>query len=523
MRMFHTARRSVLRALAAGTALALALVHPLGAVAQETPREGGMLRISVDQAPAKLNPLQHRVNPEYLLGELLYSGLTRLSRDMTPEADLATSWESSEDLSEWTFELRPGVTFHDGSALDAEDVVATFEAILDPETGSPGLNNVGPIASVEAVDADTVRFTLEGPYADLPTALAYTNAKIVPSEIAGGDLAQLDREAVGTGPFQLVSYEPERQVVVERNPNYFLEGKPYLDRVEVVVYPDATAEGSALIAGDTDLMMSVDPSEFERVSSAEGVQGLRTPSGQFLDVVLGTDQEPFDDVRVRRALALSVDRGALVDFVAEGYGTLGNDTPVNEAYRFFTAQPQRAMDVEEARRLLAEAGHPDGLDLTLVASDTPSTRAQLGVAMREMARPAGFNIEVQTMPHATYLDQVWKQGPFYVGLYNMQATPDAILSLLFTSDAPWNETKWNNEEFDRLVEEARRTADEAERAELYARAQALMHEEVPALIPVFFDLLAATRDYVEGYELHPRGAVFRIDDVWLGEGAPERG
>ena len=434
MKNLHIVRRTLLRS---GAAALLASALPLGAAAQDAPQPGGTLRISVDQAPAMLNPLLHRVNPEYLLGELLYSGLTRLSRDMTPEPDLAESWEANEDLDEWTFTLRPDVTFHDGSALDAADVVATFEAILDPETGSPALRNVGPIESVEAVDDRTVRFNLSGAYADLPTALAYTNAKIVPSEIVEGDMTRLDQEAVGTGPFQLVSYEPARQVVVEQNPDYFVEGKPYLDRVEVVVYPDPTAEGSALIAGDTDLMVSIDPSEYERVSSAEGVEALRTPSGQFLDIVLGTDQERWDDPRVRRALALAIDRNALVDFVAEGYGTVGNDTPINEAYRFFTALPQREQDIEEAQRLLAEAGYPDGLDLTLVASDTPSTRAQLAVAMREMARPAGFNIEVQTMPHATYLDQVWTKGPFYVGLYNMQATPDAIFSLLFTSDAPW--------------------------------------------------------------------------------------
>ncbi len=128
-----------------------------------------------------------------------------------------------------------------------------------------------------------------------------------------------------------------------------------------------------------------------------------------------------------------------------------------------------------------------------------------------MAKPAGFNINVQTMPHATYLDQVWKKGSFYVGFYNMQPTADAIFSLLYTSNAAWNETRWNNTAFDKLVAEARTTIDEAKRRELYAKAQKLMHDEVPSIIPVFFDLLAAQRDYVQGCNLHPRGAVFRLD------------
>ena len=150
-------------------------------------------------------------------------------------------------------------------------------------------------------------------------------------------------------------------------------------------------------------------------------------------------------------------------------------------------------------------------------------RTQLAVAIREMAKPAGFNINVQTMPHSTYLDQVWKKGSFYIGFYNMQATADAIFALLYTSNAAWNETRWNNAGFDKFVNEARTTIDEAKRRALYAEAQKMMHAEVPSIIPVFFDLLAGQRNYVQGYQLHPRGAVFRMDYVSLGDGAPRRG
>jgi peptide/nickel transport system substrate-binding protein len=270
--------------------------------------------------------------------------------------------------------------------------------------------------------------------------------------------------------------------------------------------------------------MSTTPaSEFGRLTTAPGVTALRTPSGQFLNVNMRCDQKPWDDVRVRQALALSVDREALVGFIAEGFGTSGNDTPMNAAYRFSTSLGLRTPDPAAARKLLAEAGYPNGIDATLVASDRPGSRTQLGVAMREMAKPAGFRIDVQTMPHATYLDQVWKKGAFYVGFYNMQATADAIFSLLYTSDSAWNETRWNNAEFDGLVGEARVTADLDRRAALYGQAQALMHEQVPSVIPVFFDLLAGRRHWVEGFLLHPRGAVFRLDQVWLTADAPRRG
>jgi peptide/nickel transport system substrate-binding protein len=521
--MTSITRRSLIvagSALSAGASLA-ALTRV--SLAQSAPRRGGVLRMSVDQAAGVLNPLLTRVNPEYLVAELLYSGLTRLSPEMSAEPDLAESWTASPDVKEWTFRLREGLRFHDGSPCLPKDVVATFKAILDPKTASPGRTNVGPIAEVIASGDRDVVFKLSTPYADLPVALAYTNAKIIPAAIAGGDFGKLSKSAIGTGPFRLVSYEPDRQIVVARNESYYDKARPYLDGVQIVVYPDPTAEASALIGGDTDLIANTPPTEFQRFSGAAGVTPLRVPSGQFLNVNMGCDQKPFSDARVRQALALSVDRKAMVDFCAQGYGTPGNDVPMNGAYHFFKEVAEKKPDIAKAKQLLAEAGYPDGIDLKLIASDTPSTRTSMGVALREMAKPAGLRIEVQTMPHATYLDQVWKKGPFYVGFYNMQASADAIFSLLYTSNAAWNETRWNNGEFDTYVGEARGTTDEAKRRELYGKAQALMHAQVPSVIPVFFDLLAAKRSYVQGYQLHPRGAVFRLDFAWLAPDAPKRG
>jgi peptide/nickel transport system substrate-binding protein len=513
------------RVFLASTAGAAAL--PRVATAQDQlvarPRRGGTLRISVDQSVSVLNPLKTRVNPEYLVAELLYSSLTCLTPQMTAAPDLAQSWSANADLTEWRFTLRQGVLFHDGTPCTAKDVAASFAAVLDPKTASAGRTNVGPISQVVPEDDHTVLFRLTAPYADLAVAVAYSNAKIIPEAIAQGDLDQLARRAVGTGPFKLVTYEPDRQVVVERNPTYYDSALPHLDRVEVLVYPDPTAEASALLSGDIDLMAGADPAQFPRLAGRNGVVPLRTPSGQFLNVNMGCDQKPFSDVRVRQALALTVDRPAVVGFVAQGYGTPGNDTPINAAYHFYNKLPLKTPDIAKAKQLLAAAGYPNGLDLTMVASDTPDTRTQLAVAMREMAKPSGFRVTVQTMPHATYLAQVWKKGSFYVGFYNMQATADAIFSLLYTSNAAWNETRWDNAAFDKLVYAARVTADEAKRRALYDEAQEMMHEQVPSVIPAFFDLLAARRSYVEGYVLHPRGSVFRLDLVWLGDGAPKRG
>ncbi|CDZ58757.1 ABC transporter substrate-binding protein [Neorhizobium galegae] len=506
----------------AGTA-AIFAAPALGLAQTAKPAKGGTLRISVDQAASVIHPLLTRVNPEYLVTELLYSNLTRLKVDMSVEPDLAESWTPNDGLTEWTFKLRKGVTFHDGSLFTAKDVVATFKAILDPATASPGRNNVGPISDIVAVDDTTVLFKLSGAYADLPVAMAYTNARIIPASIATGDLKSLSTKAVGTGPFKLVSYEPDRLIVVERNPNYYDPARPYLDRIEVQVFPDISAEGSAMIAGNVDIISTLQPTEYLRLDGNAGVEVLRTPSGQFCNINFGCDTAPFNDARVRRAIALTVDREAMVNFVTEGFGTPGNDTPLNPSYQFFKAAKQRQKNIAEAKKLLAEAGFPNGLQATLIASDRPAVRTQLAVALKEMAKEAGITINVQTMPHATYLEQVWKKGSFYVGFYNMQPTPDGIFKLLYTSDASWNETRWNNKAFDALVAEARGTIDAAKRTELYTKAQELMNEEVPSIIPSFFDVLSAKRSWVSGYQAHPRASVFRLDYASLTDKAPKRG
>lgn len=513
-------RRAFLKTTVAGAALAVAL--PAATFAQPAPEAGGVLRVGIDQAVSVLHPLLSRVNPEYLAAELLYSGLTRLGTDMRAEADLATEWVPNEDLTVWTFTLRPDLKFHDGSPCTPADVVASINAILNPDLASPGRNNIGPIESVAALDDGTIRFTLSTPYADFAEAMAYSNARIIPATVIEGDFEGLRSTANGTGPFRLVSYEPDRLVVVERNPGYYDPARPYLDRIELRVLPDLGSQVSALLAGEIDMIQTLGPNEYMRLDGRGGVDVQRTPSGQFCNVNFGTKIAPFDDIRVRKALALTIDRDAMLDFMTEGFGTKGNDTPLNESYPFFEALPQREQNIEEAKALLAEAGFPDGFEAELIASDRPAVREQLAVALREMAKPAGITINVNVMPHATYLDQVWTKGAFYIGFYNMQPTPDGIFKLLFTSDAAWNETHWDNPDFDVLIEKARTTTDTAERTALYTQAQQMMHDEVPAIIPSFFDMLGAKRSWMLGYDIHPRGSVFRLDFAWLTAEAPSR-
>jgi peptide/nickel transport system substrate-binding protein len=227
------------------------------------------------------------------------------------------------------------------------------------------------------------------------------------------------------------------------------------------------------------------------------------------------DSKPFDDVRVRNALAHAVDRSMLVDLVLDGLGRPAADNCISPGYRFLADSPIPPYDPPRARQLLAEAGYPQGIKIPLICSNRPAIRSQVGVAVKQMAAPAGFDIDVQTIPHDTYLANVWRKGNFYIGFWGMQPTEDAAFTLLFTTDAAFADTAWNNKEFDELVARGRSSVDDAERRRIYAQAQALMIRDRPSIIPFFQDVLTASRNVVKGWTAHPLSRTFYVENVWV--------
>ena len=496
-------------------ALATAGIAPAGALAQGAPRKGGVLKVSHSNRIATLNVLQLSGPAEYLAVDMLYSGLTRMGPNQKPLPDLAESWTGENQAKLFTFKLRPGLTFHDGSPCTADDVVATFKAILVPATASPARSVLNMIDDVVAVDPTTVRFTLKVSYADFPISVAHANARIVSAKALAGPLTEIDTKPNGTGPFKLETYDSARLTRLVRFDKYYQADKPLLDAVEMYLFPDLAAESTNFLSGAMDAMLEVQQADFKRIGGSRGVNALRVASGRFINVVTRLDQKPFDDIRVRRALAMAVDRDLLVDIVLEGLGRPAYDNILSPEFRFRIETPKTAFDPAAAKKLLAEAGYPQGLKVKLVASNRPAIRSQVAIAIKEMTRPAGFDIEVETMPHDTFLANVWRKGNFYMGYWGMQPTEDATFTLLLTSDAAFEDSAWKNKEFDDLVARGRSTLDDAERAKLYAQAQELMVRDLPNIFPFFQDVLTASRDWVKGWSVHPLSRTFFVENVWL--------
>jgi peptide/nickel transport system substrate-binding protein len=344
---------------------------------------------------------------------------------------------------------------------------------------------------------------MDGSYADLPVNLGMPQVRIVPAEVLAKGYKSLDTADYGCGPFQLVEADLGRKITVKRFDGYHVAGRPYLDGVEFLLYPDLAAETTALLNGEIDVMLSVSAADYERLSQAPRMVGRRQETGRFLNAVLRMDTKPFDDRRVRQALRHAVDREALVQLVQEGFGRLAYDNVISPEYRYHVATSTPAMDIAKAKQLLAEAGYASGVKVKLFCANRPPERTALGVAMKELARPAGFDIEVQTIPYDEYIANVWRKAGFYVASWNMRPTEDAIYTQLLTSDAPWADSAFNNKEFDDAVYRARRTVDTAERARLYAAAQKLTDRELPYLVPFYQDVLSAHADYVMDYAMHP--------------------
>ena len=320
-------RRAFLRT--AGAAAGALAVPGLGArrVLAQGDKYGGLLRVSVTFGLSTINPVMHISGAEWTATKWMYNNLTRLNfkREVVP--DLADSWSAADGARVWTFKLRPGVKFHSGRELVADDVVVTFTTLLDAKTASPYRGEVGPIDKVEAVDKHTVRFTMRAPFSIFPETVSVPNARIVARE-GLADLKALAAREFGTGPFKLKEFVPGDRLVVERFGDYFRKGQPYLDGAMLRVFPEPTTELTAFKSKEVDLISGLTPDLFSQVATLAGAEAMAVAGGTFAAVILPADKPPFNDNRVREALKLCADRTLMLAAIHNGQGEVGNDLKI---------------------------------------------------------------------------------------------------------------------------------------------------------------------------------------------------
>ncbi len=459
----------------------------------------GELRVAM-QPIVQTDPAFISSDPEIIVASSIYDYLVDVTPQNTISPRLAREWTVSEDGKTYVFTLVENATFHDGTLFTAEDVVWTFNRLRDPGVDSPTKDIYSNIDQIEASDQFEVTFTLKEPNPFFLYDLSDNHALILKtnSQDPGSDF-------IGTGPFKQVSYSPEDRLVVEANEDYFLSDRPKLEKVEFIFFNDQVAQVEALRSGQVDLVMLLSADLFITLTGEQGVLPLRAATNSFDVVRLRSDRAPGDDPRLMEALRLATDRQVIFDLVLQGYGEIGQDTPIGPMYsQYYTEDLQLpARDIDAARQLLADAGYPDGIDFELHTPDT-GNRPNLAVVLKDQWAEAGINVDVIVEPESVYYgDDGWLAVDLGITGWGSRPYPQFYLDTMLVCEAKWNESHFCDSKLDSLAKIAGTTLNEEERVEAYRQIQELLVERGPILIPYFFSQLGAISDKFTDFEMKP--------------------
>ncbi|WP_425572686.1 ABC transporter substrate-binding protein [Paraburkholderia heleia] len=417
---------------------------------------------------------------------------------------LALSWQANAKADVWTFKLRPNVKFHDGQPFGAKDVVATFDRLADPATGSAALSVLKGVLSkggTKAVDDHTVEFHLDAPNGNFAYYVSSDNynAVMLPANYAGN----YEKSFIGTGPFKLDKFEARRGVSFVRNPDYWGD-KSLPARVEFAFYADEQAQLLALQGHQADVMGTFTVQGGLGILNNPDFKVLGVRSSAHRQIHMRNDSPTFRDKRVRQALALALDRDVLVRGLFKGRAVVGNDSPFAPIFPSTASDvPQRKIDVAKARQLLAQAGMANGFDVTLTTEKYMEI-PDLAVVVQNAAKAVGIRIALKVESQSQYYGagtfgkSDWLDSPLGMTDYGHRGVPNVFLNAPLTSGGTWNAAHFRNAQYDKLVAQFAATLDVAAQKQVARQIQTLLLDETPVIIPYFYDQLIAQRAVLSG-------------------------
>ncbi|MFQ3657377.1 MAG: ABC transporter substrate-binding protein [Anaerolineae bacterium] len=494
-----------------GFLLGLGLLFSLSASLSISAQES-VLRVGLP-AVVNINPATGSNDPEVMFNHLIYDYLYSLSADNELIPNLATGYEVSEDGLVYTFTLREGVTFHDGSPFSAADVVFSYNYLK--EQGSPALNLLGDFEI--AGEGLTVTFTLPQPNADFIYGIASNWAFILPDGATTpnviGDSTNDFSNFNGTGAFKLIAYSPNAFALFERNPNYWMEGAPLLDRVELIFINDQQAQIDALRSGAVDFIFKIAYEQLDEVSGP-GIVPIVKATNQHPVIRLRSDAQGLGaDVRVRQAFKFATDRELLNINLFDGVATVGNNDPIGPLYGpfFHDDIPNQEFNPARSCELLAEAGYPDGLGadepIVFYIDDSFNYVQMAEFLQQDWAEGCIFVELLPRLPGEYYAGDAdtaeWLNVDLAVTGWGSRPTPQQYLVEAYVTGASFNESRWSDPELDALVAQAGATADVDERAALYRQIALIFAERGPIIVPFFAPIIGFTTDRVSGLDMHP--------------------
>jgi peptide/nickel transport system substrate-binding protein len=461
---------------------------------------GGNIRVAIIQPATEPNPII--VKDEGGAGLLGSTGefLSFSNEQLELEPRLAESWEPNADGTEWTFKIRQGVTFHSGATLTANDVKTTFETLVNPKNASNALSALGGVLSpgnTEAPDDATVVFHLDAPNGNFPTLVssANYNAIIIPADL---DPADWGKTFDGTGPFKLESFTPKVGAKFVRNDAYW-GTKANPDSMELKFYDEEGPMIVAIQGDEVDFVEHFSVSGGQALLTDPNVQVIAIRTATHRQLHMRTDKDPFTDKRVRQAIALTLDRPALVDGLWDGKADLGNDSPFAPLYPSTdTSVAQRAQNIDQAKQLLSDAGMPDGFSVELntwKGFEIPDL-AQL---VKQYAAEIGVTVNLKITDDATYYgDAVFGSSPWLdsvMGItdYGHRPVPNVYLASVYTSKGTWNAAHFKNPQADELIGQYIAALDLDSQRSAAKQIQELLLDETPVSIPYFYNFLSAAK------------------------------
>jgi peptide/nickel transport system substrate-binding protein len=406
---------------------------------------------------------------------------------------------TANNPSEWIVRLHPGITFHDGKPLTAQDVIYSFRRVKTVKNTTTGLalsgsNALGnmDLAGLKALDSRTVKVPFLTPYASFLEQLEYWYfLYIIPD---GFNPAK--QKPNGTGPFVYQSFTPNQRSVFTRNPNFWQSGLPYVDTLTIIDFPDTTSLQDALTTGVIHAAGGFDGPQFAALGTVSGVTTVASHTGSITPFTMRVDQPPFNDVRVRQALRLLVDRPQFIDSALDGYGVVASD--VFSPYDLdFDASLHREQDIPQAKSLLKQAGH-ENLTVTLVTSPEATGMVAMATVLKEQASAAGVTINLNNVSPSTFLGKNYLSWTFSQDFYSY----DPYLMQVSTSmlpTSPFNETHTNSPTLNNLYTAANSTLDASKRKQILYEMQTFDFNEGGYIIPAYIDSLDAYSTKITGY------------------------
>ena len=497
----------------------LAVLLGIGGPAPAAGQPAGTLVVGLVAEPVNLDPAQVTDLNSGRVGRRIVETLVTFPEESTQVVPgLAESWTVSKDGLRYTFKLRRGITFHDGTPFDAEAVKFSIERQFNPEHPANKLGKYpfanfffGNVKAVEAMDDSTVRFVLKEPRASFLAVLTAGAASIVSPTAVRKWGVDYPLNPVGTGPFRYVSWQRGQQVVLEKNPDYW-KGPVKLDRVVYRPIVEDQARLTELMTGAVDLIVGVPPDFVGQLEGSPKVSIAKQVGAHVWYLGINNQKKPFDDKRVRQALNYAVNKDAIVKDVLKGTGAVSKGPVLPNTWGADAALKAYPYDPQKAKQLLAEAGYPNGFSTTLWVPESGSgmqSPVAMSTVMQSNLKAVGVNVTLQTMEWGAFLAKLRTQEQELFALSWMAGTedPDMVMypllhSSQWTPNGP-NRALYKNTRFDELLTQARLVTDQAERAKLYREAQKILVEDAPWIFVDHEVQISASSKRVQGFKLHP--------------------